>query len=101
MLLHIAVVGIHHLLPLFGRDGNHADIVALLGHETILVAIETVDHFAMYVVIDLAIFTVKQLQHFGSLIVTIVANAAKPTHQRHLHIPLVHGNDDILLAVQG
>ena len=58
MLLHITVIGIHHLLALLGRDGNHADIVALLGHETILGVIETVVHFAVHVVIDLAVFTV-------------------------------------------
>jgi len=58
VLLHVAVVGVHHLLALLGRDGNHADIEALLGHETILGEIETVVHLAMHVVIDLAVFTV-------------------------------------------
>ena len=90
------MIGIHHLLALLGRDGNHADIVALLGHETILSEIETVVHFAVHVVIDLTVFTVKQLQPFGSLVATIVIKAAHPTHQRHFHIPLAHGNEDIL-----
>ena len=95
------MVGIHHLLALIGRDSNHANIVALLRHETILSEIETVVHFSVHVVIDLTVFTVKQLQPFGSLVATIVIKAAHPAHQWVFHVPLVHGNENILLAVKG
>ena len=58
VLLHVAVVGIHHLLTLLGRGGNHADIVVLLGYDSVLGVIATVVHFDMIVVIDLAVFAV-------------------------------------------